>query len=66
MIVTVLPRDDDITHIVLTGRLDTPGAEEISERFAEATVGAGPAGDRRSCGRRFHGFPGHQPVARQR
>lgn len=34
----ILHRDDDITHIALIGRLDTPGAEEISQAFADATV----------------------------
>ena len=38
MKMTILQRDDDITHVALTGRLDTTGAEEISESFSEATV----------------------------
>lgn len=38
MKMTILQRDDDITHVVLTGRLDMTGAEEIGEEFSEATV----------------------------
>ena len=38
MKMTILERDDDITHVVLTGRLDTTGVEEISESFSEATA----------------------------
>jgi serine/threonine-protein kinase RsbW len=38
MKMTILKRDDDITHVVLTGRLDTTGTEEISEVFSEATA----------------------------
>ena len=38
MKMTILQRDDDITHVVLTGRLDTTGAEEIGESFSEATA----------------------------
>jgi serine/threonine-protein kinase RsbW len=37
MKMTILQRDDDITHVVLTGRLDTTGVEEVSERLSEAT-----------------------------
>lgn len=36
MKMTVLHRDDGITHVVLAGRLDTTGAEEIMETFAAA------------------------------
>jgi serine/threonine-protein kinase RsbW len=39
MKMTVLVRDDDITHVVLDGRLDTTGAEEIEAEFTAATVG---------------------------
>ncbi len=39
MKMTILPRADDITHVVLTGRLDTTGAEEIVESFSQATGG---------------------------
>jgi len=38
MEMTILERDDDITHVALTGRLDTTGAEEINNRFSEATA----------------------------
>jgi len=38
MEMTILERDDDITHVALTGRLDTTGAEEINQRFSEATA----------------------------
>jgi anti-anti-sigma factor len=38
MKMTIVPRADDITHIILTGRLDSNGAEEISESFFQATV----------------------------
>ena len=38
MKITILQRDDDITHVALVGRLDTAGAEEISDEFAEATA----------------------------
>lgn len=34
----ILERDDDITHVALTGRLDTTGAEEINESFSDATA----------------------------
>jgi serine/threonine-protein kinase RsbW len=37
----ILPRDDAISHVVLEGRLDTTGAEEINAEFFEATVGRG-------------------------
>jgi len=36
MKMTGLHRDDGITHVVLAGRLDTTGAEEIMETFAAA------------------------------
>jgi anti-anti-sigma factor len=39
MNVTTLERDNNITLVVLTGRLDTTGVEEIRERLSEA-VGA--------------------------
>ena len=39
MKMTILERDDDITHVVLAGRLDTTGAEELNERFSNATAG---------------------------
>ena len=39
MEMTILERDDDITHVALTGRLDTTGAEELNERFSDATAG---------------------------
>lgn len=38
MEMTILERDDDITHVALAGRLDTTGAEEINQRFSEATA----------------------------
>jgi serine/threonine-protein kinase RsbW len=38
MKLTILTRADDITHVVLSGRLDTLGAEEISESFSRATA----------------------------
>ena len=38
MKMTILKRDDDITHVVLTGRLDTTAVEEIGEEFADATA----------------------------
>lgn len=38
MEMTILERDDDITHVALIGRLDTTGAEEINQRFSEATA----------------------------
>lgn len=41
MKMTIVPRADDITHIILTGRLDSNGAEEISESFFQATVARG-------------------------
>jgi anti-anti-sigma factor len=41
MKMTILPRADDITHVVLSGRLDTTGAEEINESLANATAAAG-------------------------
>lgn len=36
MEMTILKRDDDITHVVLAGRLDTPGVEAIDEKFSSA------------------------------
>jgi serine/threonine-protein kinase RsbW/sigma-B regulation protein RsbU (phosphoserine phosphatase) len=38
MKMTVLHRDDGITHVVLAGRLDTTGAEAIMETFSAATA----------------------------
>jgi anti-anti-sigma factor len=38
MNMTILQRGDGLTHVVLAGRLDTTGAEEINERFSEATA----------------------------
>jgi len=38
MKMTILQRRDDITHLVLAGRLDTTGVEEISESFSETTA----------------------------
>ena len=38
MKMTILQRSDDITHLVLAGRLDTTGVEEISESFFETTA----------------------------
>jgi anti-anti-sigma factor len=41
MKMTILQRDDDITHVVLAGRVDTTGADEIRESFFRATAGRG-------------------------
>jgi serine/threonine-protein kinase RsbW len=41
MNMTILQRDDDITHVVLAGRLDTTGAEEIDASFSAATAARG-------------------------
>jgi anti-anti-sigma factor len=41
MEMTILQRGDDITHVVLTGRLDTTGVEEIEESFSDATAARG-------------------------
>ena len=38
MKMTIVPRADDITHVILTGRLDSNGAEEINESFFQATA----------------------------
>jgi serine/threonine-protein kinase RsbW len=38
MKMTILERNDDITHVVLAGRLDTTGAEEIGASFSEVTA----------------------------
>ncbi len=38
MKMTILDRGDDVTYVVLNGRLDTTGAEEIGDRFSEATA----------------------------
>jgi anti-anti-sigma factor len=39
MDMTVLQRDDEITHVALAGRLDTTGAEKINQSLSEATTG---------------------------
>jgi anti-anti-sigma factor len=39
MDMTVLQRDDEITHVALAGRLDTTGAEKINQSLSEATAG---------------------------
>jgi serine/threonine-protein kinase RsbW len=41
MNLTIVPRADNITHVILAGRLDSNGAEEISESFSQATAGRG-------------------------
>ncbi|MFZ1009443.1 MAG: ATP-binding protein [Candidatus Sulfotelmatobacter sp.] len=41
MKMTIIPRADGITHVVLAGRLDSNAAEEISESFFQATVARG-------------------------
>jgi anti-anti-sigma factor len=38
MRMTILDRGDDVTHVILSGRLDTTGTEEIGERFSAATA----------------------------
>jgi anti-anti-sigma factor len=38
MQMTLFERDDAIAHVVLIGRLDTPGTVEISEAFSAATA----------------------------
>jgi anti-anti-sigma factor len=38
MQMAILPLADDITYVVLTGRLDSTGAEEIDENFSQATA----------------------------
>jgi serine/threonine-protein kinase RsbW/sigma-B regulation protein RsbU (phosphoserine phosphatase) len=38
MKMTIVPRADDVTHVVLEGRFDTTGAQEISESFQQATA----------------------------
>lgn len=40
MKMTILERDDNITLVALTGRLDTSGVEEISESFSDALKSA--------------------------
>ncbi len=37
MKMTILQRDDGITHVALAGRLDTTGVEDIDESFSAAT-----------------------------
>jgi anti-anti-sigma factor len=39
MKMTILPRADDITHVVLSGRLDTNAVTELDESFSLATAG---------------------------
>ena len=41
MEMTVLQRDDDITHVVLAGHLDMTGTEEIDEAFCAVTAKRG-------------------------
>ena len=41
MEITIFERDDDISHVALTGRLDTTAADEFDERFSDATAGRG-------------------------
>jgi serine/threonine-protein kinase RsbW len=41
MKMTIVPRADGITHVVLAGRLDSNAAEEISEGFFQATAARG-------------------------
>jgi serine/threonine-protein kinase RsbW len=41
MKMTIVPRADDITHVILSGRLDSNAAEEISEGFFQATAARG-------------------------
>ena len=38
MEITILERDDDITHIVLAGRLDTTAAEELGADISAAAT----------------------------
>ncbi len=38
MKMTILHRDDDITHVVLIGRLDSTGTEDIRAEFSQATA----------------------------
>ncbi len=38
MKMTILERDDGITHVVLTGRLDTTGTADIEDVFSAATT----------------------------
>ena len=37
MEMTILERDDGITHVALAGRLDTNAADQLEKRFTEAT-----------------------------
>ena len=39
MDITTLERDDGITHVVLSGRLDTTAAEELGQNISDATAG---------------------------
>ncbi len=41
MKMTILDRDDEITHIVLTGRLDTTGVVAIEQSFSAVTAAQG-------------------------
>jgi serine/threonine-protein kinase RsbW/sigma-B regulation protein RsbU (phosphoserine phosphatase) len=38
MKITILPRADDITHVALSGRLDTSAVTELDESFSQATA----------------------------
>ena len=39
MEMTILERDDGITHVALAGRLDTNAADQLEKQFSEATGG---------------------------
>ena len=39
MEITILERDDGITHVVLAGRLDTTAAEELGQNISDAATG---------------------------
>ncbi len=39
MEMTILERDDNISHIILNGRLDTTGAEKADKAFTAAVAG---------------------------
>jgi serine/threonine-protein kinase RsbW len=41
MKMTIVPRTDGITHVILAGRLDSNAAEEISKSFFQATAACG-------------------------
>lgn len=36
MKLTIVPRDDDVIHVLLSGRLDSSGAKAVSDQLAEA------------------------------